>query len=462
VSKNLLSYAAYLPRHVLEMSTLAGALGGTSSGPGGRSVVGFDEDALTMGVAAAMKLTDVPANAPIFFATATPPYMDKTNANVVRAALGWHEMRLTTDLAGLRSGFSALSVAATTGAVAIMGDHRTGRSGSTDEADGGAAGAAFVFGEGPDPVATVLGTASLSEELLDVWRSPGSSDAHVWEERFSQHILARAIDALIPDLVKSSGLAAAPTSTLVSTPQRRFALRSAASIGSSGESSVLAAHRSQVGYCAAADVGVLLARALDSARAGDTILLVNAVGSVDALLVEVLRDGPGDEWWRQALEERQSLSYVDYLIWTGRIQREPARRPDKPGLAAPPAARNVHWKYAMTGGRCTECGKVYLPANRVCGGCGAIDSQVPHSVAGRTGRVAGVSTDTITDTPAPPAVVATIDFEDGGRLTMEIADSGADRTAPGDVVEPVFRRLYEVDGSPNYFWKARRTKVSAR
>ncbi|MTD52898.1 zinc ribbon domain-containing protein [Amycolatopsis pithecellobii] len=459
--KPLLSYAAYLPGNVLEQSTLADAVGGPP-GSGGRSVAGYDEDAVTMGVAAAGRLTGVPRDAPLFFATASPPFMDKTNATVVRAALGWDDGRLTVDVAGLRGGFGALSVAAAMGGIAVMGDHRSGRSGSADEADGGDAGAAFAFGDGPDPVATVLGTASVSTELMDVWRAPGSDYAQVWEERFSQHALSRAIHRVVSEVGKSSGVVEPPTVTLVSTPQRRFALRSASAIGSKDESGVLAAHRSRVGYCAAADIGVLLARALDSARSGDTILLVNAVGSVDALLLNVLRDGPGDRRWSEQLSDRRSLSYVEFLTWSGRIQREPARRPDKPGVAAPPAARNADWKYALTGGRCTECGKVYLPAHRVCGDCGATDSQVPHSVAGRHGRIAAISTDAVTDTPAPPAVAAMVDFEGGGRLTMEIADSSGAGTGLGDLVEPVFRRTYEAAGVPNYFWKARRVNGAAR
>ncbi|MCR4514112.1 zinc ribbon domain-containing protein [Aeromicrobium sp. 50.2.37] len=461
MSMNLLSYSSYVPANTLEQTTMAQATGGRG-GSGGRSVAGYDEDSVTMAVAAAQGLVDVPSGVPLYFATSMPPFLDKTNATVVRAALGWDEWLLTADLAGLRSGFAALATASVTGGVAAMGDHRHGRTGSGDEVDGGDAGAAFLFGEGDGGVAEVLATACVSLELMDIWRVPGSENAQVWEERFSQHVLARALQQVVSEVGKSSGMTDTPTTTLVSTPQRRFALSSAATIGAKGGSTVLADHRAQVGYCGAADIGVLLARALDTATAGDTILVVDAVGSVDAMLLTVLRDGPGATSWTERLSARRSIGYVEYLTWRGRVEREPARRPEKPGVAAPPATRNARWKYALVGGRCTDCGKVYLPAHRVCGGCGATDTMEAYSVLGHQGTVAAISTDGVTDTPAPPAIAAMVDFEGGGRLMMEIADSTPGGTSAGDVVEPVFRRTYEVGGVPNYFWKARRVNGAVR
>ena len=422
-------------------------------------MAGFDEDAITLGVAAAHGLQQVADDAAVYFATATPPFADKTNATVVRAALGWGEWRLAVDLAGLRSGFGALSLAASTGGIAIMGDVRVGRAGSTDEAEGGAGGAAFVFGhESPHSVAEVLASTSSSAELMDVWRVPGADHAQTSEDRFVQHVLSREVEAVVTEVVKRGGVSETPTVTLVAAPQRRFAVAQAKAIGFSGETNVLARHRASIGYCGAADVGVQLSQALDVSRAGDTILLVNAVGSVDAMLLRVLRDGRHADVGTTELEARRPVSYADFLIWSGRLEREPARRPEKPAVAGPPAARNASWKYSLTGGRCKNCGKVYLPAHRVCGGCGSIDSHEPHPVSRRRGRVAAFSTDAVSDSPAAPAIAAMVDFDGGGRLLMEIADAGPDEIALDDVVEPVFRRVYEVRGVPNYFWKARRVQ----
>lgn len=460
--KGIVSYAAYVPSAALERVKIAEALGGRGVA-GARAVASFDEDPITMAVAAVRALSVRENDGdPVYFATSSPPFFDKTNANIVKAAVGGDEWIMTVDLGGLRSGFAALSTAASTGGLAVMGDQWSGRPGSADELDGGDGAAAFVFGESDNPLATVLATTSVSMELMDVWRLPGADHPQVWEERFSQHVLTKAIREVVNQIGKDSDFTEAPTKTLIATPNRRFAASSAASIGSSGEDNVLSDHRHNIGYCGAADVGVLLAQALDTSRAGDTILVVSAAGSVDAMLLRVLQDGPGSSAWVSGLRERREISYTDYLTWRGLLEREPTRRPERAGVSAPPAARNAHWKFQLEGGKCTSCGKVYLPAERVCGGCGATDSFEPYSVSERIGEVAAISTDTVSDTPAPPAIAAMIDFDGGGRLMMEIAESTPDGTAVGDRVEVVFRRTYQVRGIPNYFWKARPVKGTAR
>lgn len=48
-----------------------------------------------------------------------------------------------------------------------------------------------------------------------------------------------------------------------------------------------------------------------------------------------------------------------------------------------------------------------------------------------------------------------IDFDGGGRVMMELTEVNPKQLAVGDPVELTFRRTYEVNGTPNYFWKAR-------
>lgn len=461
-SNEIIAYGAYVPRNALDRATVGAALG-TPGGPGSRSVAGFDEDAVTMGVAALDTLeTTGAAAAPFYFATSNPPFLDKTNANLVKATAGGDDWRLTVDLGGLRGGFAALSTAAATGGVAVLADHRGGRPGSTDELDGGDGAAAFVFGHSDAPIARVVASTSRSMELMDVWRVPGEEHATTWEERFSQHVLVRAIQEVATQVGKDGDFTDTPTYTLVATPSQRFGGASARAVGATGEADLLSQHRAAVGFCGAADIGLLLVQALDAGKAGDKVLLVSAAGSVDAMLVEVLRDGPGLETWHERLAARRRISYVEYLTWRGQIEREPSRRPERPGVAAPPAYRNASWKYALEGGRCESCGKVYLPAPRVCGGCGTTDRFEPYSVRHRRAVVQSITTDGVSDSPAPSALAALVDFEGGGRLTVEVADSTVGETRPGDTVEMVFRRTYRVRGVPNYFWKARPVEGAAR
>jgi 3-hydroxy-3-methylglutaryl CoA synthase/uncharacterized OB-fold protein len=452
MTRGITAYAAYLPHYKLSRQAIADGLGEPHGGPGSRSVASFDEDAITMGVAAARRLR-LPGTAVsrIYLATSSPPYLDKSNAVVVNAALGGTDWVLCIDLAGLRSGLTALYCASETGGLAVLSDMRTGLPGSPEERDGGDGAAAFLFGEGDEVIAEILGTSSISLEIMDGWRAPGREPAFVWEERFAAHVYGSAVRDVIAQVGKETGRTEPATHTIVSAAIRRFAASAAAGAGSEGGTGPQDAHREDVGYCGAAESGILLARALDAAKRDDTILVVQVASGVDAMLLRVLRDGPGA---RDLVAGRAHVSYNSYLTWRGFLPREPARRPDRPSPAAPPAFRNRRWKYALEGSICLECRKVYLPPQRVCGGCGAVDSMGSYSVADRAGTVVSTSTDSVTDSPNPPALVAIVDFDGGGRITCDLTDCRAADATVGSKVRMTFRSTYAVNGTPNYFWKA--------
>src|SRR5438105_12861408 len=84
----IVAYGAYVPYHRLKRSEIAAVLG-EGGGKGARAVASYDEDATSMGVEAArVALRSDPARPSgrvavperILFATANPPYLDKTNA----------------------------------------------------------------------------------------------------------------------------------------------------------------------------------------------------------------------------------------------------------------------------------------------------------------------------------------------------------------------------------------------
>jgi hydroxymethylglutaryl-CoA synthase len=262
-------------------------------------------------------------------------------------------------------------------------------------------------------------------------------------------VLQEMVSESIANATKAAGMNAPPATVLVSSPNTRFALNA-----SSGSAAILRAHKShreRAGYCGAADAGLLLAAALDLAKAGDTILIVSAVGGTDAILVSALRDGPGARNEHGTSE----VSYFNYLTWRGLLEREPARRPDRPPVSAPAAFRNQAWKFGLQGSRCMSCLKVYLPPQRVCGGCNEQDKMQPYHVVGRRAQIAAMSTDAVVDSPAPPAIIATIDIDGGGRVNVELTDAANKVATVGAEVEFTFRRTYVTRGTPNYFWKAR-------
>jgi 3-hydroxy-3-methylglutaryl CoA synthase len=104
-----------------------------------------------MGVEAARAaLRGAPRLAPaaVYFATAEPAYLDKTNATAIHAALALDESAMAFDMLGsIRSAAGALRAAtdAPRPTLAVLSDIRTGLPGGADERDGGDAAAAFLM-----------------------------------------------------------------------------------------------------------------------------------------------------------------------------------------------------------------------------------------------------------------------------------------------------------------------------
>jgi 3-hydroxy-3-methylglutaryl CoA synthase/uncharacterized OB-fold protein len=450
----LLSYGAYLPSGRVDLAEVGATLG-SGGGRGQRVVASFDEDSTTMGVAAARAALSVlpePGPLDLYFATTSPAYLDKTNAAAIHAALGLGGEGFAADLAGsARSGMAALVSAAGLGGIAVLADVRTGQPGSADERGGGDAAAAFVFGTG-DGIASVMGRASRTAEVLDRWRPPEQAFAQAWEERFGYEQYAPLIRETAAAALADAGLEGADHVVLVS-PNSAVAKR-----GKSLVTGAVSTTFSPVGHAGAADAGVALAAVLDSAEPGQTILALLAADGCDALVLrttELLPARRQPATVDAQLKAGVTVPYASYLTWRGLLEREPPRRPEPDRPAAPPSARAGDWKFSFTGSRCTECGFVHLPPARVCHRCGAVDQLDEARLAGTAGTVATYTVDRLAYSPAPPLVDAVVNFDGGGRYALEVADADPDRLAVGSRVELVFRRLFTAGGVHNYFWKAR-------
>lgn len=433
----IVSYAVYLPRHRVAV------------GMARRVVAGFDEDSTTMAVEAARRVGGTPGA--LYFATTSPAYADKTNATAIHAALSLPPDVFAVDLAGsARCGVGALRAAAVGGGLAVLADVRTGRPGSADERSGGDGAAAFVFGsDDAEGIAHVLGQASVTAEVLDRWRAPGDPAARVWEERFG-------LDAYLP-LVTDAGervLADAgvshPDHLVLASPNRPLLKKATGLLGAAFTTT------SPVGHAGAADVGLALADVLDRAEPGQTVLVISAEGGADALLLRTT-DGLAAQAESVAMQRDSGVEvdYVSYLTWRGLLDRERPRRPDPDVPAAPPSARAAAWKFGLHGSECAACGFVHLPPVRVCKRCGSGEPMTPHPVSRTTGTVATFTVDRLAFSPSPPVINAVVDFDGGGRCTLELTDSDPDAVAVGARVEPTFRRLYTANGVHNYFWKGR-------
>ena len=442
-------------------------------GKGTRAVAAYDEDATSMGVEAARSALVAAAGTGvvperILFATANAPYLDKTNAAVIHAALDVPPSALAVDFGGaVRSGVGALVTAADARVptLAVVSDVRTGLPGGSDEKDGGDAAAAFLFG--PDSeVAELIAVAATTDEFLERWRTPGAPASRVWEERFSEHVYGPLADAAFTDALKQAGLSPGDVDHLVvaglaSRAVKRFA-------GSAGVRPEAVADdlTGAIGNAGTAQAGVLLADALDRAQPDQTVAVVVLADGATVLLFHTTaalaerRAAPPVA--AQVAAGNDGLRYATFLNWRGILPKEPPRRPDPDAPAAPPSHRSERYKYAFVGSRCEQCGAVHLPPVRVCVQCGAIDRMSDVPMADAAGTVATFTVDRLAFTPSPPMVAAVINFAGGGRFRCQLTDVDADGLAIGDRVEMTFRRMLTAgNGVHNYFWKARPVREPA-
>lgn len=440
MSIGILAYGAYLPAH---------RLGADSGVRGTRVVASFDEDATTMAVEAAR---DLPAPASLWWASTSPPYLDKTNAAAVHAALRLPSSVPAADLVGsARSTFAAVRAALAGGGLVVAADVRVGKPGSLDEKAGGDGAAALLLGEG-EPVAEVLGVAGETIELLDRWRDPSRTTGEQWEERFGFEQYAEVVRAVAARLLDEAGLDEADH-VVVTSGNAGITKRAGALV-----KGALSSTGSPIGFSGAADPLLGLAAVLDVAGPGETVLVLSAVDGCDGLLLrttDLLASRRAARPVAAQLEFGRDVRYTTYLSWRGLLDRELPRRPEPDRPAGPPSYRAGEWKFGFAGSRCTSCGFVHLPPLRVCRSCSAVDAMESVPGAGLTGSVATFTVDRLAFSPSPPVVDVVVDFEGGGRTTLEVADADPDAVTVGTGVELVFRRLFTAGAVHNYFWKAR-------
>jgi hydroxymethylglutaryl-CoA synthase len=463
--RGILGWGGYLPYRRLDRAAIA-AVAGTGGGTGTRTVASYDEDATTMGVAAArlaLRAAPVPPRL-LWFATTEPPYLDKTNATAVHAALRLDAQAAAYDAIGsVRSAMGALRAGHDAGGAALIvsADLRSGLPGGPDEAAGGDGAAALLIGSAADgPVlAELVAWATVTEEFLDRWRTPGAQASQLWEERFGERRYAavglRALEAALA----SVGVRPADVSALIVAGLHGRAAKAVAARAGVPPDRVADRLDSQAGNVGTAQPSLLLAAALEAAgtgaadtgasSAGQIIVLLTLSDGADAavfLTTDALA-GYRPAWPVAAqLAAGQQISYGTYLRWRGMLPAEPPRRPAPARPSASAASRGRDFKFGFVGSAGPD-GTVRLPPSALDDG--------RRPMADATGTIVTFTVDRLAYSPSPPVVFAVVDFDGGGRLPMELTDVGEDEVAVGGRVEMTFRRLFTADGIHNYFWKAR-------
>jgi hydroxymethylglutaryl-CoA synthase len=472
------AFGGYIPRLRLQREAIFRGVGWFNSAfrshaKGERAIASWDEDAITMAVEAARDCLgdrDRSVVAKVILASTTLPNADRQNSTIVKEALNLDDNIAAFDVTGSqRAGTSALldalhAAAGGAGATLCIASERSRhRPGSEGELNAAHAAAAFLIGAG-EGGASFIGGHSVTVDFVDHFRAAEEKFDYQWETRWVRDegygkIVPQALRAA---LAKLNIDAASVDHFIMSAPIKGINAVVAKSVGIPAQA-VCDSLNAKVGDAGAAQPLVMLSYVLETAKPGQTIVLVGFGGGCDVILFKTtgaLASGrPGNGIVGSIANGRSESNYIKYLAFSGLIELERGMRAEfdqKPVLSA--LYREKKAVLGLVGGRCTQTGTVQFPKTpiSVASEVRAIRTQEDYPLAERSARVVSYTVDHLTYSPDPPASYGTIEFEGGGRLMAEFVDLDEQGVEVGLLLRMVFRikAFDERRGFTKYFWKA--------
>ena len=466
------AYGAYIPRYRLAPATQGWPY------PQERAVANFDEDSVTMAVAAGadcLAARDRSAIDGLIFASSTPPYAEKQCAAIVAAALDLRPDIFAADVANslragtgaIKSALDAVSAGSARQVLAVIADSRQGPPRGELERSSGDGAAAFLIASDDHPsghrvIAASAGAYSVTDHTLDTWRAPGDPFVRSWEDRFAAEAgIDRIVPAAVSAYLQRTGLSPAQVGkAAIYAPNARQHARLTRALGFS-PAQTQDPMFGAIGSAGAAFAPLLLAAALETAAPGQLLLAVSYGDGSDvlgfratpAIAAGAGRPPMGVSGW--AASGRPLDDYETYARWRAVWTTDDAAR--RPAPASPSAAalwREADKNVRLRGARCRQCGYVQYPAQRVCVECRQVDAGEPVRLSERPASVFTYSMDYIAGAVDTPLVVAVVDFDGGGRMLCMMTDREPAEIQIGMPVTMSFRKLRTVNGITNYYWKA--------
>jgi len=473
----IVSYGGYIPRLRLSRASIYQHIGWlnpalATAAQGERSFCNWDEDSLTMAVAAArdcLRGLDKSRVDALYLASTTLPFADRLNAGIAATALNLRADMVTADFtAALKAGTTALiaaleAVQAGKTALVVATDRREARAGSFYELWFGDGAAALLLGR-ENVIAEFLGAHSVSYDFVDHYRGAGHRFDYTWEERWVRDEgYARLIPEAVAGLLDRLGLTIGQVDRLIYPccfERERAGI--ARAIGARPDQ-VADSLYAVCGETGAAHPLVMLVHALQQARPGERLVVASFGQGCDALCFQVtehLASLPARAGIKGALANKQPTdNYIKFLKFRDLIETETGIRAEAPDQTALTTLwRKRKMILGLVGGRCTVCGTPQYPQADICVNpdCRAMHSQVDYEFAEVPATIKSFTGDMLAVSVDPPAIYGMVQFEGGGRLMADFTDCTLDDLRVGLPVQMAFRRHY-VDkkrGFTGYFWKA--------
>ena len=472
-------YGGYVPRLRLSRKVVTDANAWyapqfAGKGRGTRAMANWDEDSITLAVAAARDCLGPDADRrhvkSVYLASSTLPFVERLNAGVVCEALTLSEDIDAVDIVGSqRAALSAVTEAVAKArtldgnVLVLAADNRKTRPASAQELDFGDAAAALLIGS-RQVLAEYLGGHTLSVDFVDRFRQAGEDIDYHWEERWVRDEgIGKMMPKVIAGALAASGVEPGQVdhfiypSTFSKMDQqlaKKCGVRADAVIDGLAEG---------IGETGVSHGLLLLAKLLETARPGALIVVAQFGSGAQAAVfrvtdeVDAFKPQRGVSGWQaRGTEER---SYTKFLSFKDQLRLERGMRGEQDKKTALSTAyRHKEAILGLVAGRCEVTGSVHFPPSRISYDQGRPlqDTQRPHKLAERRAKVLSWSAEFLSFHMSPPNYYGQVDFEGGGRILMEFTDVAKGDVDAGTEVEMVFR-VKDVDerrGYTRYFWKA--------
>jgi len=473
------SYGAYIPRLRLNRSAIYQNMGWFAPATiavaqGERSMCNWDEDSITMAVAAArdcIQGMDKNTIEGVYMASTTMPFADRQNAGIVSTALNLKEEILTSDFtASQKIGSTALISALESvkskernNILVTAADKRETRSAYFYEMWFGDGAASLMAGD-TDVIAEYKGSYSVSCDFVDHYRGSDQKFDYVWEERWQRD---EGYGKIIPKAIK--GLMEKLDITMDDVDKlvypcffKRDHKAIARKLGAAPEKLVDNMHE-KCGETGAAHCILMLVAALEQARPGDGIIMAGFGQGCNALYFKVtenIKNLAPRQGFQGSIENKLTTdNYLKFLKFRDLIKTEMGIRAEAPTQTAMTTLwRKRKMILGLVGGRCDSCGTAQFPKTKVCVNpdCGAVNSQQDYEFADINAKIKTFTSDLLAVSIDPPHKYGMVQFEHGGRMMADFTDCEADDLKVGLPMQMVFRLKGKdkLRGFVNYFWKA--------
>lgn len=471
-------FGGYVPRLRLSRKAVADANAwyaphfGTRKGT--RAFANWDEDSITMAVAAARDCLGPNENREnvrsVLLASSTFPFIERLNAGVVTGALTLSDEVEALDLGGSqRVALSAVAqavarVQAGGGDVLVLAaDARKALAASSQEMDQGDAAAALLIGK-DKVLAEFLGAGTLTVDFVDHFRAAGEDIDYHWEERWVRDEgISKLVPVVIAEALKQAKVEPSEVDHLIFPSSFAKMDTQLAAVCGIRADAVVDSLINQIGDSGLPHGMLMLARLLEKAEPSKVIVIAQFGSGAQALVFRTT-DAIGSfspargvsEWIDRGVEE---CSYTKFLAFKGQLQLERGMR----GEQDKKTALSTAWRHrtallGLVAGRCEVTGSVNFPPSRLSYDQGKPlqDTQRPYKLSDRPARILSWSAEYLSYHPAPPHHYGQIDFEGGGRILMDFTDLDIGEVDAGTAMEMVFR-IKDIDERRHYtryFWKA--------